>query len=71
MSEKRPGLSSNYSRQFQSGSVARNINLTDDEVDNIIQGFANEDEYSMRTWSRRIVEGFLAKVRETVPEARM
>ena len=49
--------------QFRSQiSHNRSLGLSDEEVDAIIQGFANEDEPSGKTWSRRLVEGYLSHV---------
>lgn len=57
---KRSEFASNRSKL----SVYRNLKLSDDEVDAIIEGFAEEDEISGKTWSRRLVEDYLSKVRE-------
>lgn len=56
---------SNFSTAKSQLSVRdrRAVNLSDEEVEAIIQGFAEEDEYSNKTWSRRIVENYLSKVR--------
>lgn len=43
-------------------SVHRALGLSDDEVDTIIQGFADADETSGKTWTRRLVEDYLCKV---------
>eukprot|EP00977_Amphora_coffeiformis_P030428 scaffold46958_cov199-Amphora_coffeaeformis.AAC.1 len=42
-------------------SVHRALGLSDEEVDTIIQGFAEADETSGKTWTRRLVEGFVGK----------
>jgi hypothetical protein len=42
-------------------SIHRSIGLTDEEVDAIIQGFADEDQASGKTWTRLVVENFLGK----------
>ena len=54
-------LRSQYSRQSQI-SIHRSLGLSDEEVDAIIQGFADDDETSRKTWSRRIVEAYLSHV---------
>ena len=54
-----PSLTSHRSHQL---SVHRALGLSDDEVDTIIQGFAEADETSGKTWTRRLVEDYLCKV---------
>lgn len=52
---------SKFAKQSQL-SIHRAMGLSDDEVDAIIQGFADEDQASRKTWSRLLVENFLSKV---------
>lgn len=54
-------LRSQFAKKSQL-SIHRSLGLSDDEVDAIIQGFADDDETSRKTWSRRIVEDYLSHV---------
>ena len=46
------------------GSVA--AMLTEEELENVMENFANEDTYYAKTWTRWVVEKFLGKVRVCV-----
>jgi hypothetical protein len=59
------------SKIHSQASVSTGPKLTEDEVDAMIDEFAKDDDYKMKTWSRRVVENFLQNVslkrRETDP----
>lgn len=58
MSSRREGLSSGKSGL----DMHRNVKLSDEEVDAIIQGFAQDDEDTSKTLTRRAVESYLQHV---------
>jgi hypothetical protein len=43
-------------------SVGQGLRVTEDEVEELIDQFATSDETFEKTWSRRVVEGFLGNV---------
>ena len=40
--------------------------MTEDEIENIMENFAKEDNYFKKTWSRIVVEKLLGKVRISI-----
>jgi hypothetical protein len=46
----------------ESSTRRQTVRLTEEEIDQMMETFAKEDDYKVKTWSRRVVEGFLSKV---------
>jgi hypothetical protein len=59
MSDGRSHSQRGLNKQASAKQVLR---VTEDEVDEIIDNFANSDELFEKTWSRRVVEGFFMNV---------
>jgi hypothetical protein len=57
--EDRPQPTRNASQNVSS----ERLRLTEEEVDALIENFAKEDDLTRKTWTRRVVENFLMKVR--------
>jgi len=61
----RPGMSS---RNVSTPAISPTYNMTEEQVDTMLENFAKEDHFRQKTWSRVIVENFLSKVRRDARE---
>ena len=69
-SRRHLGSSPRQGGSLISYTLSPNAVMSEEELDNVMENFASEDNYVGKTWSRIVVEKFLMKVCNVATYAR-